>query len=414
MTENKTLRVKSDRLWSRLMQMAEIGSTANGGCNRQALTDLDRQGRTLLLQWCSDAGCHAQWDEIGNLFIRRQGVNNSLGAVVTGSHLDTQPTGGKFDGVYGVLAGLEVIETLNDHNIQTERPIDLVVWTNEEGARFSPAMMGSGVFCGALNLQEMLSVKDKEGVTVAQALTETGYANGSFQTKDYEIYAAFEVHIEQGPILEQQQKQIGVVSGIQGIRWYDLTVTGEPVHAGPTPMTSRQDSVKGAIQIMDALYKLVEERAPSARITFGDLKAQPGSRNTVPKTVSIAIDLRHPNEVQLNDMDQQLRSLVKHVCEQEKLAFEIETIWHFKAIEFSKRCITAVEHSVKQLGYSHMDIVSGAGHDSGYLSQVAPTSMIFIPCKDGISHNEAESAKPEDITAGCNVLLHAMLSAANS
>ena len=404
----ENLRINGERLWSRLMAMAEIGATDKGGCNRQALTDLDQQGRELFMQWCDAAGCTAQWDAIGNLFIRRPGRNNDLPAVLTGSHLDTQPTGGKFDGVYGVLAGLEVIESLNDHQIETEHPIEVVAWTNEEGARFSPAMMGSGVFSGVFKLEDMLAVQDKAGISVKQALEQTGFS-GTYNSQNKAIKAAFEVHIEQGPILEQEAKQIGVVSGIQGIRWYDLTITGQPVHAGPTPMEYRRDPFKALTTIIDDLYALAAEHGPWARVTFGDIQALPGARNTVPETVTIAVDLRNPDQAILDKMDAAFRALVEKHSTAHGLQAMIRDEWNLPAVTFAPACVEAVSSAVKGLGYSHMAMVSGAGHDSGYVAQVAPTSMIFVPCEEGISHNEAENATPDDLEAGCNVLFHAML-----
>jgi len=392
------------------MEMAKIGATAKGGCNRQALTDLDMEGRALFRKWCEDAGCSARWDAIGNMFIRRQGNQDGLPVILVGSHLDTQPTGGKFDGVYGVLAGLEVVETLNDHQILTDHPIDIVVWTNEEGARFSPAMVGSGVFGGVFDLGESLNISDKSGITIREALGE--YA-GSDDNRPPEIKAAFEVHIEQGPILEMEEQTIGVVTGIQGIRWYDLTLHGAPVHAGPTPMEARSDPMRGLTGIVDELYKLAADHGPWARATFGDVTASPGSRNTVPQSVTLAVDLRHPDKQVLASIDQSFREITERVCKDHGLTGEIRDEWNLPPVSFNENCIAAVQTAVDRLGYSNKSMVSGAGHDAGYVANVAPTSMIFIPCEDGISHNEAESAEPSDVEAGCNVLLHAVLEVAS-
>lgn len=408
-----SVRVNGERLWSRLMAMGEIGGTEKGGCNRQALTQEDKVGRDLFVDWCRQAGCTAQWDEIGNIFVRRPGRNNDLPPVITGSHLDTQPTGGKFDGVYGVLAGLEVIETLNDLDIQTEAPLEVVVWTNEEGARFSPAMLGSGVYTGVFTLNEALAIQDKQGISVGQALTDIGY-NGTLKAEAKPVKAAFEVHIEQGPILEREEKQIGVLSGVQGMRWYDLTIIGQPVHAGPTPMEVRRDPFQALSQITQALYQLSEEFGPWFRVTFGDIKAEPGSRNTVPEKLILAVDLRHPEQEKLEQIDARFRQICQEKCQALNLDYQIRDEWHSPAVTFAPECVQAVQQATDQLGYSHMSMFSGAGHDSVYLSKVAPTSMIFVPCEKGISHNEAENAKPDDLTAGCNVLLHAMLQMANS
>lgn len=413
MTESvATYRINSDRLWSRLMAMAEIGVTEKGGCNRQALTELDKIGRDLFVQWCEQAGCSVQWDEVGNIFARRSGRNNDLSPVITGSHLDTQPTGGKFDGVYGVLAGLEVIESLNDQNIETEAPLEVVVWTNEEGARFSPAMLGSGVFTGVFDLESALAIQDKEGISVGEALKQIGY-NGELKAQIKPIKAAFEAHIEQGPILENEDKQIGVLSGVQGMRWYDLTITGQPAHAGPTPMELRRDPFQGLSRIVQELYTLAEEFGPWFRVTFGDIKAEPGVRNTIPERLILAVDLRHPEQDKLDLIDARFREIAQRVCQQQNLKADIRDEWHSPAVAFDPNCVEAVQNATDQLGYSHMSMFSGAGHDSVYISKVAPTSMIFVPCEKGISHNEAENAKADDLAAGCNVLLNAMLTMAN-
>jgi len=387
------------------MEMAKIGATDKGGCNRQALTDLDKQGRALFITWCKQAGCSVRFDAIGNVFIRRDGKDSDLPVVMTGSHLDTQPTGGKFDGVYGVLAGLEIVETLNDNNIETDHPIELVVWTNEEGARFSPAMVGSGVFGGVFDLEECLQITDKAGISIANALGEFA---GSDTNRPNKIKATFEVHIEQGPILEIEEKTIGVVNGIQGIRWYDLTIYGAPVHAGPTPMEARFDPVRGLTEIIDVLYKLASDHGPWARATFGDVKASPGSRNTVPESVTLAVDLRHPDKEVLAGMDKTFREVTRRVCAEYGLNGEIKDEWNLPPVRFDNDCIAAVQAAVDHLGYTNMSMVSGAGHDAN----VAPTSMIFVPCEDGISHNEAENAEPADLEAGCNVLLHSILEVA--
>lgn len=405
--------INSQRLWERLMDMAAIGATAKGGCNRQALTDLDRQGRELFIGWCKDAGCSIRVDRMGNIFARRAGLQDDLPPVITGSHLDTQPTGGKFDGVYGVLAGLEVIECLNDHQISTQHPIELVVWTNEEGARFSPAMIGSGVWCGEFSEAYGHARTDKQGVTIGQELARTGFL-GDIAAEPFDIKAAFELHIEQGPILEQEELTIGVVSGVQGMRWYDLTLTGQPCHAGPSPMTSRRDPFMALGPITQDLYALAAKHAPWARVTFGDMKVAPGVRNTVPEELVLCVDLRHPQEDVLTEMHAEFESIVARRGEQFNIHTHIRQEWHSPAVAFNDSCVASVQQAVETLSYSHMAMFSGAGHDAVYVSRVAPTSMIFIPCKDGISHNEAEDAKPADVTAGANVLLHAMLQQAQS
>lgn len=406
------IKIDGQRLWESLMQMAKIGATERGGCNRQALTDLDKQARDLWVQWAEEAGCDVRIDEMGNIFARRSGNDNKLPAVVTGSHIDTQPTGGKFDGVYGVLAGLEVIRSLNDHGISTSAPIEAVIWTNEEGARFSPAMVGSGVWCGEFSLEYGHNRSDKNGATIKQELQRIGYL-GVTACTPYPIKGFVELHIEQGPILEKENLQIGILTGVQGMNWYDLTITGQPVHAGPTPMEDRCDPFVGLHSIIKQLYTMTSDYAPWSRVTFGDISARPGARNTVPEQLILAVDLRHPDKAILAEMDRRFREIVTESCALAGLKYDITIEWQSPAVVFDNNCIDAVRRATSDLGYSNKEMVSGAGHDAVYVSRVAPTSMIFIPCEEGISHNEAENATPEDIEAGCNVLINAMRNLAN-
>ncbi len=299
----QNIRINGQRLWDSLMAMAKIGGTSKGGCNRQALTELDKEGRDLFVKWSEESGCTIKVDPMGNIVATRAGKLNDSLSVLTGSHLDTQPTGGKFDGVYGVLAGLEVIRTLNDNNVETDHPIEVVVWTNEEGARFSPAMIGSGVWSGEFDLEYGHSRTDKEGYSIAEELERINYLGKDLFTPD-SVKAAFEVHIEQGPILEIEDLQIGVLSGVQGMNWYDLIIEGQPCHAGPSPMESRQDPFMGLTSIMSKLYDMVAEFSPWSRLTFGDIKAEPGARNTVPERLIVAVDLRHPDQQTLDEMEQ--------------------------------------------------------------------------------------------------------------
>ncbi|MNF34403.1 N-carbamoyl-L-amino acid hydrolase [compost metagenome] len=412
-TDIRTLRINGERLWSRLMDMARIGATERGGCNRQALTDLDKIGRDLFVRWCREAGCTVSVDQMGNIFARRAGLDDELPPVLSGSHLDTQPTGGRFDGVYGVLAGLEVIQTLADAGIRTRAPLEVAVWTNEEGARFSPAMIGSGVWAGAFDLAYGHGRTDKQGASIAAELARIGYL-GERPARASPLAAAFEVHIEQGPILESEGLQLGVVTGVQGIRWYDLTLGGQPVHAGPTPMSVRRDPFMGLAAILPRLYRLAEEHGPWARVTFGDIRVDPGSRNTVPERLVLAVDLRHPEQAVLDRMDAAFRAIVAEEAGRCRLEAEVREEWHSPAVAFDADCVAAVQGAVESLGYSHLRMCSGAGHDSVYLARVAPTSMIFVPCEGGISHNETENAAPADLEAGANVLLHAMLRMAHS
>ena len=407
------LRIDGERLWSRLMEMARHGATAKGGVCRLTGSDEDKAGRDLFVRWCEAAGCSVTVDAIGNIFARRPGRNDSAGAVLAGSHLDSQPTGGKFDGVYGVLAALEVVESLNDHGIETEAPVEIAAWTNEEGARFAPAMLGSGVFAGVFGLEETLAIEDKEGLTLGAELSRIGYA-GADAPGARPIKAAFEVHIEQGPILEREEKTIGVVQGVQGMRWYDLVIEGQEAHAGPTPMEGRRDPFQGLMAILPDIYAIAKDNAPWGRATCGDIAALPGSRNTVPGRLVTAVDLRHPDQDTLVAMDAAFHESVARHCAELGLDGHVETIWDSPAVKFDPACIAAVRAGVAATGYPAMDIVSGAGHDSVYLSRIAPVGMIFVPCEGGLSHNEAENATPEDIAAGCDVLLHAVLAQAGA
>ncbi len=408
-----SIRINGIRLWNRLIEMGRIGGTDKGGCNRQALTDPDREGRQLFEQWCVQAGCTLRTDSMGNLFARRPGRNNDLPPVITGSHLDTQPTGGKFDGVYGVLAGVEVLTTLEEQGVVTEAPLEVVVWTNEEGARFSPAMIGSGVWAGVFDLEYGHSRTDKQGRSIRDELERIGYL-GDEPARATPVRAAFELHIEQGPILENEQKQIGIVSGVQGMRWYDLTLEGEPRHAGPTPMEVRRDPFMALNRVLAALYQLAEDKGPWARVTFGDIHAEPGARNTVPERLTLAIDLRHPDQRELDEMDHLLRRVVDETTRVTGVRSTLRDEWNSRAVTFAPECVDAVREATAALGLSHKEMFSGAGHDAVYLARVAPTSMIFIPCENGVSHNEAENAAPADIEAGANVLLQAMLRSAET
>lgn len=401
------IRVNQDRLWDSLMEMAKIGATPKGGCARLALTDLDKQGRDLFISWCKDAGCSISIDRMGNIFARRPGKNNSLPPVVTGSHLDTQPTGGKFDGVYGVLAGLEVIRTLNDHKFETEAPLEVSVWTNEEGSRFAPAMVASGVFAGVFTEEYGLSRADLDGRTIGEELKRIGYA-GDQPVGGRPFKAFFEAHIEQGPILEAEKKTIGVVQGIQGMRWFEVTITGSESHAGTTPMPRRKDAMLGCARIVDGVNRIALDHKPGVS-TVGLVQVKPNSRNTIPGQVFFSVDLRHPFDDVLTQMTAQLHKLCEEVCGQLGLDYECKEIWHSPATHYDKGCVAAVRKAAEDCGYAWRDITSGAGHDAGYISRVAPTGMVFVPCADGISHNEVEAALPQDLAAGCNVLLRAML-----
>ncbi|WP_299390813.1 Zn-dependent hydrolase [Pelagibius sp.] len=409
----KNLTVNQDRLWDSLMEMARIGPGVAGGNCRLALTDFDREGRDLFVRWCQDAGCSITVDKMGNIFARRPGSDPSLPPVATGSHLDTQPTGGKFDGVFGVLAGLEVIRTLNDHGIETAAPVEVSVWTNEEGSRFAPAMVASGVFAGVFDLDYGHSRADVDGKTIGEELERIGYL-GEETPGEHPMKAFFEAHIEQGPILEAEEKTIGVVTGAQGQRWFEVTLTGSESHAGTTPMNRRKDALVAASKLVTAINEIALAHPPHAVTTVGMMQVSPNSRNTIPGSVFMTVDLRHPDDETLSQMESELRAACAGICDPVGVEAAIENIWCSPPIAFDTDCVAAVKKAAGAAGYGNMDIISGAGHDACYISRVAPTAMIFVPCEDGVSHNESESATPEDLAAGCNVLLHAMLERASA
>lgn len=407
-----TIQINGDRLWSSLMEMAKIGATDKGGVCRLALTDVDKAARDLFVKWCEQAGCTVTIDRMGNIFGRREGKRADLPPVMTGSHIDSQPTGGKFDGIYGVLSGLEVIRTLNDAGIETDAPIEVSAWTNEEGSRFAPAMVSSGVFAGVFDLEYGLSRADLDGKTMGEELERIGYAGDAPVGKP--VKAFFEVHIEQGPILEDESKTIGVVTDAQGQRWYEVTFTGQEAHAGPTPMATRRDALLGAARVIEAVNRIGLDHAPLACATVGLVEVHPNSRNTIPGRVFFAVDLRHPNDETLSKMDAALRAAVADVAESLNLETDLNEIWYSPPVPFDVDCVAAVRRAAEANGMAHRDIVSGAGHDACYISRVAPTSMVFIPCEGGISHNEIENATPEHVAAGCQVLLQAMLERAQA
>ena len=412
-TDIENLRIDGDRLWASLMELAQIGATPKGGVCRLTLTDLDKQGRDLVTRWAREAGMTVTIDKIGNGFMRSPGRNNSLPPIMTGSHIDTQPTGGKFDGNYGVLAGIEVVRTLNDHGIETEAPIEVAFWTNEEGSRFVPVMMGSGVFAKAFTLEHAYAATDTEGKTVKGELERIGYI-GDQEPGDHPIGAYFETHIEQGPVLEDNDKTIGVVSGVLGIRWFDCTVTGMEAHAGPTPMALRKDALLAATRIMQDVVAAAHRHPPHGRGTVGMVQVFPNSRNVIPGRVKFSIDLRNSTDALVDAMAAEVKAFADQVAKEHGVQVHIEMVSSYPAQLFQPECVEAVGRAAAKLGYSHMPAVSGAGHDAVYMAKLAPSGMIFIPCKDGISHNEIEDAKPEHIEAGCNVLLHAMLERAGT
>jgi beta-ureidopropionase / N-carbamoyl-L-amino-acid hydrolase len=402
------LRVNGRRLMDAILEMARIGATPKGGCNRQTLTDLDREGRDLLKRWCVEAGLTVTVDEMGNMFARRPGRRDDLPPVALGSHLDTQPTGGKYDGVLGVLAGLEVVRTLNDAGLQTERPIVVVNWTNEEGTRFAPAMLSSGVFGGAFTRDYAYARTDREGRTFGEELARIGY-KGDLPCRAQDWRCHLELHIEQGPILEAESKAIGVVTDGQGIRWLDVAITGRESHAGPTPMPRRKDALVAAAKVIARLDEIARAHGPDGVATVGVIDAYPASRNIIPGRVDFTVDMRHPDAGHLEAMANELRAAIADACARDSLEHVCDEIWYFPPVEFDRTCVETVRAAAEALGYGHRDMVSGAGHDAFYTARAVPTSMIFIPCRDGLSHNEEEHAEPEHIEAGANVLLGACL-----
>ncbi len=407
MNKKDIKQIDSDRLWATLMEMAKIGATEKGGVCRLTMTDLDQEGRELLLGWAAEAGYSHSMDAVGNLFIRRAGRLKNADPVMTGSHLDSQPTGGRFDGVYGVLAGLEVMRSLDDMGIETEKPIELAVWNNEEGSRFSPPMMGSGVFTGEFELDWVYAIEDQEGVTVKQELDRLNWIGEPIGQHPVDSY--FEAHIEQGPVLENEELTIGVVTGSQGQRWFELTLIGQEAHAGPTPMPLRKDALVCAAEVIQLVNTIGNDNAPFACATCGMIKVIPGSRNVIPGHVWLTIDFRHPDDQVLIDIEAQLRADLEQISKRHGCEAKLENFWIAPATPFAADCVDLVEKGAKDHGYPYKRMISGAGHDAVYMAKQYPTAMIFVPCENGISHNEIENAEKTDIAAGCQVLFDAML-----
>lgn len=403
-----SLRINGERLWTSLMDLAKIGATPKGGVKRLALTDLDREGRDLVVSWFKQAGLAVRVDQIGNIFGRRAGSDSNRKAVASGSHIDTQPSGGRFDGNFGVLATLEVIRTLNDNGIDTAAPIEVAIWTNEEGTRFTPVMMGSGAYAGVFTLDEVLAATDLDGLTVGDELKRIDYA-GSTPLGAEPFDAYFEAHIEQGPILEDLGLPIGVVTGALGQRWFDVIVEGMDSHAGPTPMNLRRDAGLAMAHIIQAVNRIALDEAPNGRGTVGFIQVGPNSRNVIPGSANFSVDLRHADDAGLIRMEAAFRAACVSAADTTRTNIKAEQVVEFPPCVFDSECVDLVRKAAVDHGLPHCDIVSGAGHDAVHVSSVAPTAMIFVPCKDGISHNEIEDASPSDIEAGGNVLLTAML-----
>ena len=407
----ENLRINGDRLWDSLMEMAKIGPGIAGGNNRQTVTDEDGVGRKLFQKWCEDAGLSMGVDQMGNMFMQREGTDPDALPVYVGSHLDTQPTGGKYDGVLGVLAGLELARTLNDLNIKTKHPIVITNWTNEEGTRFAPAMLASGVFAGMHTQDWAYDREDAEGLKFGAELERIGWM-GEEEVGARKMHAMFELHIEQGPILEAENKDIGVVTHGQGLSWTQVTVTGKESHTGSTPMPMRKNAGLGMARILDLVDEIAWGHKPNAVGAAGHIDVYPNSRNVIPGKAVFTIDFRSPDLATIEDMESQLKTGAQKICDDMGLEVAFEKVGGFDPVTFDEACVTAVRNAAERLGYSHRNLISGAGHDACWINRVAPTAMVMCPCVDGLSHNEAEDISKEWAVAGAEVLMHAVVETA--
>lgn len=405
----KNLNIDAERLWDELMETARIGGTLKGGICRLTLTDLDRQVRDWFKAKAEALGCVVTIDDMGAMFARRPGQRSDLPPIAMGSHLDTQPTGGKFDGILGVLGALEALRTLHEANYETYAAIEVVNWTNEEGSRFTPAMVSSAVFAGAFEKAWASSRQDRQGITFSEALSAIGYRGSEKCGVNHPLSAFFELHIEQGPNLEIEGKDIGIVTGVQGIRWYEVTIIGADRHAGTTPMSTRKDAILGAAQFVDSVNSIAVSHAPLAVGTVGLIEAKPNSPNVVAGEVFLTVDLRHPESSVLAIMERNLIAEADRIAAALGMEISVKKILDQPPVKFDEDCMAAVRTAASEAGLSARDIISGAGHDAAYISRVAPSAMIFVPCRDGISHNETEFASKEQCAAGAQVLLQAVL-----
>jgi N-carbamoyl-L-amino-acid hydrolase len=405
-------RIDGQRLWDSLMAMAAIGATPKGGVKRLTLSDVDKRGRDTFKAWCEALGLTLRVDAIGNMFARREGRDPKRLPVLLGSHLDSQPTGGKFDGALGVIAGLEVMRTLHDLNIVTEAPIELVNWTDEEGSRFGHSLMGSGTWAGIYSLEKAYGLKDVDGVSVQQALETIGY-KGAEPAKPFPADAYFELHIEQGPILEREGKQVGIVTGAQAQVWYDAVITGQDSHAGTTPPSMRRDALVAAAKVVTLVDDLMRTRGEDGRGTVGWLTIPQASRNVVPGEVRFSVEFRHPDDAQIQGLAATFPAQAKALVEAQGCRLDLTELFVIPAQPFDPSCVDLVRQATQRLGFTSREIISGAGHDAVYVARSIPTAMIFTPCKDGLSHNEAESILPEEAEAGCQVLFEAVVARAN-
>jgi N-carbamoyl-L-amino-acid hydrolase len=407
----ENLRINADRLWDSIMEMARIGPGVAGGNNRQTLTDSDREGRELFKSWCDSAGLSMGVDKMGTMFARREGTDANALPVYVGSHLDTQPTGGKYDGVLGVLSGLEIVRSLNDLGIRTKHPIVVTNWTNEEGARFAPAMLASGVFAGVIPLDYAYGRQDLEGKTFGDELKRIGWL-GEEEVGARKMHAYFEYHIEQGPILEAENRQIGVVTHCQGLWWLEFTLTGREAHTGSTPMSMRVNAGLAMARIFEMVQKVAMDNQPGAVGGVGQMKFSPNSRNVLPGTVVFTVDIRSPDKAKLDGMRATIEREAAPICEALGVKCSIEAVGHFDPVTFDPVLVGRVRKAAEDLGYSHMNLISGAGHDACWAAKVAPATMVMCPCVGGLSHNEAEEISREWAAAGANVLFHAVVETA--
>ena len=405
------LKINGDRLWKSIMEIAKIGPGVAGGNNRQTLTDEDAEARDLFHKWCKDSNLSMGIDKMGNMFARREGTDPNALPVYVGSHLDTQPTGGKYDGVLGVLGGLELIRSLDDMGIKTKHPIVIVNFTNEEGTRFAPPMMASGVFAGVHTLDWAYAKEDADGKRFGDELKRIGWI-GDEEVGNRKMKAFFELHIEQGPILEAEGKDIGVVSRGQGLNWLQVTLIGRESHTGSTPMPMRKNAGLGMAKITNLVHEIAMSHQPDAVGAVGQCNVYPNSRNIIPGKVVFTIDFRSPSFDTQNDMEKRLYEGAKSICNDLDLELEIEKVGHFDPVTFDKECVSKIRGAAERLGYSYRDIISGAGHDACWINKVAPTAMVMCPCVDGLSHNEAEEISQDWAVAGSNVLFHAVLETA--
>ena len=411
MNSASNLRTNGERLWQSLMEMAKIGPGIAGGNNRQTLTDEDSEGRALFQKWCEAQGCTMGLDQMGNMFARREGTDPDALPVYVGSHLDTQPTGGKYDGVLGVLAGLEIIRSLNDLGIRTKHSIVVTNWTNEEGTRYAPPMLASGVFGGQHTQDWAYALEDADGKKFGEELKRIGW-RGEEQVGARKMHAFFELHIEQGPILEAEGREIGVVTHGQGLSWTEITLTGKDSHTGSTPMAMRKDAGLGMARVLEKVNEIALSHAPHAVGAAGHIDVFPNSRNVIPGRVVFTVDLRSPELSVIDDMEARLRYEAQKIADDMGLEVAFEKVGGFDPVTFDEDCVQAVRDAAERLGFSHMNLISGAGHDACWINGVAPTAMIMCPCVDGLSHNEAEDISPEWAAAGTDVLFHAVVETA--